>query len=47
MKYITFILSDKIIFPAFEISFFLLFLYAFSKEKEVFLKINQSLKYLL
>jgi hypothetical protein len=33
MKYITFILSDKVVFPVFEISFFLLFFYAFLKGK--------------
>ena len=33
MEYITFILSDKVVFPVFEISFFLLFFYAFLKGK--------------
>ena len=33
MEYITFILSDKVVFPVFEISFFLLFFYAFFKGK--------------
>ena len=40
MKYITFILSDKVIFPVFEISFFFLFFYAFLREKGFF--INKS-----
>ncbi len=40
MKYIIFILSDKVIFPVFEISFFLLFFYAFLREKGFF--INKS-----
>lgn len=33
MKYITFILSDKVVFPVFEISFLLLFFYAFWRGK--------------
>jgi hypothetical protein len=42
MRYITFILSDKIIFPAFEISFFLLFFYAFLREKGFFINKSRS-----
>jgi len=42
MKYITFILSDKVIFPVFEISFLLLFFYAFLKEKGFFKNKSRS-----
>ena len=42
MKFFIFILSDKVIFPVFEISFFLLFFYAFLREKSFFINKSRS-----